>query len=214
MIWNNSKTSMVQFLVAVLLLAFGLTACGSGTTGDSGAVTPQGTIDLANLKVGVPEKVLEDAVLSFELDENPISRTGGKNQYLARAKDARGGKYLAQCKNGICFQLQALYIENPITKEEALVTVKSMLPERAPEQSKVDDSELVEGKVENPRLVTFYGDDFYSELVFADKSGEKVQSVSVYDLGKLKEMEKASEGDEGNKTKSDEGEDKVDTGAK
>ena len=67
---------MVQFLVAVLLLTFGLTACGSGTTGDSGAVTPQGTIDLANLKVSVPEKILSPAPVE-RLSTFPELKTQG-----------------------------------------------------------------------------------------------------------------------------------------
>ncbi len=208
MIWNNSKTSMVQFLVAVLLLTFGLTACGSGTTGDSGAVTPQGTIDLANLKVSVPEKVLEDAVLSFELDENPLSRAGGKTQYLSRTKDARGGSYLAQCRDGSCFGLQALYLENPITKEQAMETVKAMLPSRAPEQSKVDDSNM--SNTENPRLLIYYGDEFYAELHCTDSTGEKVKIVSVWDINKMKGVkeEPASDKEGAEKAESSKAEEK------
>ncbi|MEZ4537253.1 MAG: hypothetical protein R3D26_19980, partial [Cyanobacteriota/Melainabacteria group bacterium] len=73
MIWCNAKHNLIQGLMAILLISFCLVGCGSGTTGDSGAVTPQGTIDLDNLKVGVPENIIENAVLSFQLDENPIS---------------------------------------------------------------------------------------------------------------------------------------------
>lgn len=177
--------------MAILLISFCLVGCGSGTTGDSGAVTPQGTIDLENLKVGVPENIIEGAVLSFQLDENPISRVGGKNQYLSINKDKKGGTYIAQCKDGYCFQLQALYKDDPITKEQALETAKRMLPERTPEQSKVDDSEVAAGKVDNPREVIFYGDDFYTEIVYADKAATKVLNVNVNDVSKLKDSAKA-----------------------
>ncbi|MBI1269242.1 hypothetical protein GC174_02290 [bacterium] len=191
MIWCNAKHNLIQGLMAILLISFCLVGCGSGTTGDSGAVTPQGTIDLENLKVGVPENIIEGAVLSFQLDENPISRVGGKNQYLSINKDKQGGTYIAQCKDGYCFQLQALYKDAPVTKEQALETAKRMLPERTPEQSKVDDSEVTAGKVDNPREVIFYGDDFYTEIVYVDKTGSKVQMVNVYDISKLKESAKA-----------------------
>lgn len=212
MTWRNTKYNLVQYLAAVLLLSFCLSACGSGTTGDSGAVTPQGTIDLANLKVGVPEKVLEDSVLSFELDENPISRTGGKNQYLSRTLDSKGGKYLAQCKDGSCFQLQSLYLDSPITKAQAMETVKNMLPSIAPEQSKVEDPDL---SAENPREVVFYGNDYYAEIIYSDKTAEKVQSVSVNDMTKLRDQELKPEAKSDEKAADDKGadaaKDKTDT---
>ena len=191
MIWCNAKHNLIQGLMAILLISFCLVGCGSGTTGDSGAVTPQGTIDLDNLKVGVPENIIENAVLSFQLDENPISRVGGKNQYLSITKDKKGGTYIAQCKDGYCFELQALYQGEPISKEQALETVKHMLPERAPEQSKVDDSEVTAGKSDNPKEVTYYGDNFYSEIIYADKSGQKVQIVNVWDTSKSADSAKA-----------------------
>ncbi|MCB9472020.1 MAG: hypothetical protein H6677_27340 [Candidatus Obscuribacterales bacterium] len=195
MIWCNAKHNLIQGLMAILLISFCLVGCGSGTTGDSGAVTPQGTIDLDNLKVGVPENIIEGAVLSFQLDENPISRVGGKNQYLSITKDKSGGTYIAQCKDGYCYQLQALYTESPVSKEQALAAVKSMLPSSAPEQSKVDTSELDKGDSKYPKMSTSYGDSYLSELYFTDSTGEKVKLVNVWDLKKAGENSPFAKGD-------------------
>ncbi|MBZ0185275.1 MAG: hypothetical protein K8F91_03410, partial [Candidatus Obscuribacterales bacterium] len=182
--WN--KNSLAGALIS-LALSLGLTSCGGGgTTSESNAVTPQGTMELEKLKVGVPEKVIEDAVLTFELDENPMSRVGGKHQYISRTKDKKGGKYLVQCVNGNCFETQAYYTENPITKEQAIETMKTMLPTQAPEQSRVDDSQLKDGKAEQPVEKYYFGDAFYGELVYTDKSGELVKFVNVYDIAKNK----------------------------
>lgn len=180
----KTKRSLTQILTLVILGSFGLVGCGSGTTGDGGAVTPQGTINLEQLKVGVPQKVLEDAVLTFEVDENPISKAGGKTQFMSRTKDTKDGKYLAQCREGYCFQLQAYYMENPITKEQAVAVLKAMLPSSAPDQSRVDDDQLKDGKTEKPVEYYYFGDKYMGELIYADKSGESVTIVSVSDLDK------------------------------
>ncbi|MEZ4488144.1 MAG: hypothetical protein R3F51_11180 [Cyanobacteriota/Melainabacteria group bacterium] len=69
MIWCNAKHNLIQGLMAILLISFCLVGCGSGTTGDSGAVTPQGTIDLDNLKVGVPGEHYRECCSLLQLDE-------------------------------------------------------------------------------------------------------------------------------------------------
>lgn len=191
-------------LVAASVNGAVLTSCGSGTHGESGAVTPKGTINLDALKVGVPESVVQEAVLTFVKDEKPQSKDGGKTQYLSRSKDSRGGQYIAQCKDGSCFMLQSYYMEAPISKEEALKTVTNMLPESAPPQSKVDDSQLTEGKAKNPKEKIYYGEDFLAELVHKGGETEKVQIVNVYDLSKVKGQteetaEKADENKDGEK---------------
>lgn len=179
--WNRTKYLNLPLLMVVCALTFWLASCGSGTTGDSGAVTPKGQLDLNHLKVGVPEKILDDAVLAFQLDENPISRTGGKNQYLSITKDSKGGKFIAQCKKGYCYLLQAYYMEKPITKKQALATMKGMLPSSCPEQSKVDDSQMGS---DNPVVTYFFGDKYVGELILADKGSSMVKMVNVHDLEK------------------------------
>ena len=201
MIWNKTKYNIAQTIAVAVLMSCSLTACGSGTTGDSGAVTPQGTINLEKLKVGVPEKVLDDAVLTFELDENPISRMGGKKQYMSKTNDSKNGKFLAQCRDGNCFELQAYYMENPVTREQAMETVKGMLPSTAPEQSRVDDEQLKSGKTEKPVENIYFGEDYRAELVYNDKDASAVEMVNVYDLKKMgQEKPSTAKSEEAEKT--------------
>ena len=171
-------------LTLAVCVSVGLTACGESKWGQNGARTPQGTINLDGLKVGVPENVIKEAVLTFVLDDKPAAKAGGKSQYLSRSKDSNGGQYVAQCIGGSCYRLDALYDSAPIPKEKALETVKNMLPADAPPQSKVDDSEL--NKAGAPPVESiYYGTDYSVSLTFTDKDGQTVKSVSVTSIPKM-----------------------------
>lgn len=180
--YKTARTLATVALVSALGVA-GLTACGSGTTGDNGAVTPQGTIDLNGLKVGVPEAVLKQAVITFVLDDSVAAKAGGKHQYMSRPSDSKGGQYLAQCKDDYCYELQAYYQQKPISRDDAMDTVKHMLPPNAPAQSRVDDSDLKDGKGQNVERI-YFGDDYLAEIFYKEPAGNEATIVNVYDLTK------------------------------
>ena len=92
------------------------------------------------------ETIFKNAIFSFIADTNPQARANGKSQYLSRDLDSKGGKYIVQCVNGRCFMVQVYYGDKPISKSQALETLKSVLPPDAPPLTKVDSSQLKSGK--------------------------------------------------------------------
>ncbi|MBX9695087.1 MAG: hypothetical protein K2Z81_22065 [Cyanobacteria bacterium] len=183
MIFPRSAKWTGSLLTGAALVVVSLTGCAGA--GDKGAVTPKGTVSLDELKVGIPESLVQEAVLTFVKDDKPQAKAGGKSQYLSRTKDSRGGQYIAQCKDGNCYLMQAYYSEAPITKDQALETIKAMLPQVAPPQSKVDDSQVTQHK-DMPKERIFYGEDYVAEIVYNDKDATKVAIVNVFDVNKTK----------------------------
>ncbi|MBS1954436.1 MAG: hypothetical protein JST89_09620 [Cyanobacteria bacterium SZAS-4] len=165
-----------------LLSIVNLSSCsksGSNTTN----VTPQGTVQLDTIKVGMPEATFKDATITFVVDPKPAASNGGRTQYLSRTYDKKGGQYVAQCKGDKCFVLQTLYMTNPIPKEDALEILKTLLPADAPQQTKVDDSQMKSDKVKTPGEIYEFGDKYTGILNYTDKTGTKVNTVSAFDLG-------------------------------
>ncbi len=185
MIFARSAKWTGSLITGAALVVVSLTGCAGGSFGDKGSVTPKGTVSLDELKVGVPESLIQEAVLTFVKDDKPQAKAGGKSQYLSRSKDSRGGQYIAQCKEGNCYLMQAYYSEAPITKDQALETIKSMLPGTAPPQSKVDDSQVTQGK-DKPKERISYGEDYLAEIIYNDKGATKVDIVNVFDVNKTK----------------------------
>jgi len=184
-----------QLLLATISVCatINLVGCTSADVADkTNAVTKQGTIDVETMTVGIPEPSLQKAVFSFALDDTPIAHTGGKNQYMGRNRLKDGAVVLAQCKNGQCFQLQRLYRENPISKEDGEAGMKVMLPKDAPPQSKVDDSQLSDSKIKMPVVGYYFGDDYYGTITYNNPTEKKVFAVTVDKLAVLKESKEAS----------------------
>ncbi len=187
-----SKTKR-QLLLTILSLSatINLVGCGGADIADKGnAVTKQGTIDVETMTVGIPEASLQKAVFSFAMDDNPISHTGEKNQYMARNKTKDGATMLAQCKYGKCFRIERLYQAQPISKEDAIESMKKMLPADAPPQSKVDDTQMNDSKNKTPIEIYYFGDDYYGLLKYTSKADKLVGSLSVDKTSVLKEGEK------------------------
>ncbi len=171
-----------QLLLAAISVCatMNLVGCGSADVADkTNAVTKQGTIDVETMTVGIPEQSLQKAVFSFALDDTPIAHTGGKNQYMARNKLKDGAVVLAQCKNGKCFQLQRLYRETPISKEEGEAVMKSMMPKDAPAQSRVDDKQLSDSKIKMPVVEYYFGDEYLGAITYTNGTDNKVFAVTV-----------------------------------
>lgn len=191
---RTSRSMLFLALAAVCSLQMG---CGSGTAGDAVIGQKQGTVNVEGLKVGVPESIIKDAVLTFVLDEQPAAKAGGRNQYLSRTKDSKGGQYSAQCKDGECFRIEAIY-EVPITKEQALETVAKMLPTAAstPKLKPPGGVNNTDAAVERYDCGDVYG----AELILVEAKSDKVTKVAVSDKTKTKkslgDAKEAKEGDD------------------
>lgn len=168
----------------MLYIALALTCmlpqgCGGG---EGTGVQKQGTVNVETLKVGVPESIIKDAVLTFVLDEAPAAKAGGRNVYLSRTKDSRGGQFSAQCKDGNCFRLESIYVE-PITKEQALTTLKGMLPSAAGEPTlRANDAKNTDAGIEKYDC----GETFVGEFTLVEPKSDKVKQVAAIDKSKLK----------------------------
>ncbi|CAN5734168.1 hypothetical protein BH10CYA1_BH10CYA1_34050 [soil metagenome] len=174
------KKNALAASVAILSIA-SLSSCTKSTSNTTN-VTPQGTVQLDNIKVGMPEATFKDATITFVVDPKAAATVGGRTQYLSRTYDKKGGQYVAQCKDGKCFVLQTLYITTPIPKEDALEALKNLLPGDAPTQSKIDDSQIKADKVKTPGEIYEYGDKYTGILQYTDKTGAKVSTVSAFDV--------------------------------
>ena len=204
---TSFKKNALAASVAILSIV-SLSSCsksGSNTTN----VTPQGTVQLDSIKVGMPEDTFKNATITFVVDPKAAATSGGKTQYLSRTYDKKGGQYMSQCKDGKCFVLQTLYINTPIPKEDALEALKNLLPGDAPPQSKVDDSQLKSDKFKAPGEIYEYGDKYTGILQYTDKTGAKVSTVSAFDMAADKVREglnwkgeppKGAEGTKGGKS--------------
>jgi hypothetical protein len=194
---RTSRSILFLALAAVCSLQMG---CGSGSAGDPVVGTKQGTVNVEGLKVGVPESIIKDAVLTFVLDEQQAAKSGGRNQYLSRSKDSKGGQFSAKCKDGNCFRLEAIN-EPPITKEQALDTLKKMLPDAAGEPTlKAASAKNADESVEKYEC----GENYGGEFVLTEPKSDKVKLVAAIDKSKAKKK-----GEEGSEAKSDESTDKA-----
>jgi hypothetical protein len=163
-----------QALGLIVAAAIGLAGCSS-TPNRQVMVTPQGTVALDVLKVGMPEGIFKGAIMTFVPD--PKGTFGGKTQYLSRNKDANGGQYVAQCLNGMCEGLEVNLSGTPVTKEAALATLKQLLPADCPTASQIEldkspGTEYIE--------VYHFGPQYLGRLFYTDKSKAQVRYVSAW----------------------------------
>jgi len=171
---DRNLTGILLAHAAVLTLS--LTGCGSGNSGAPSA-TPQGTVPLDSVKVGMPETVFQDAILTFVPD--PKGSLGRKVQYLSRSFDAKGGQYVVQCRNGKCFGVQIYHVNNSPTRQVAFDSLKQLFPADLPAQSKVE--EMVDPS--NPTCpveVIYFGDNYKGELTYSDKNKKTVYIISAW----------------------------------
>lgn len=176
MFQGKLNSGLAIFTGAAILVALTLSACGKGNEGQQ---VYKGAMALENVRVGVPETVFKEAILTFVKDPNPAASAGGKTQYVGRQNSAKGGQYLAQCKKDRCYLVQVYYIQNPVSRVEAMDTLKQLLPNDAPEQSKVDDTAIKEKKLTEPNEVILFGDKYLGEFIYTDKDATKVKIVNA-----------------------------------
>lgn len=180
------KLNSNSLFCAWTIFALSLTGC-AGEPDEKAPPPPKGTVSLSAVKVGALEDQFKRAVITFVVDESKQASIGGSKRYNSRSKDNNGGSYMAQCYHGKCFQLHVLYA-TPVPKEQAFKAMKNMLPESAPPQSRVDDSEITEGKKDYPVESYHFGEDYKVDLTYADKSAQTVQQITGFDLNVQKEF--------------------------
>jgi hypothetical protein len=174
---NSSRKALFSASL-VLLCALGLGACGGSQGTTTPVATPQGTVELNQIKVGMPEATFRDAVITFVPD--PLGSTGGKTQYLSRTIDANGGQYIVQCKDGRCFQIQVT-LNPPAPKDKAAQIMKDLIPADAPAETKVEQSADKVGKAEYAVETHLLGTDYRGQLISPDK-GQTVSMVNTWYL--------------------------------
>ncbi len=175
-------TNELQKCFLIALTAATLTSC---TQGANNEVTPQGTIALDKITLGLPESTLKEAMVSFVRDPSAQASAGGKSQYLSREKTTAGGQYMVQCKDGTVFQISQVFAETPTSKEPAVIELRKLLPTGAPEQSRVEEKATTD--------VYYYGSDLIGELNFKDAKKTQVVNLTATNIQAMKDAEKATE---------------------
>lgn len=168
-----------------LLIVFAAASMTGCTQGDNNEVTPQGTITLEKITLGIPESTLKEAMVTFVRDPSAQASAGGKSQYLSRTKTTAGGQYMVQCRDNSVFQISEVFAETPATKEPAIIELRKLLPTGAPEQSRVEEKATSD--------VYYYGNDYTGELNFKDTTKAQIVNLTVTNIQTLRDAEKASE---------------------
>jgi len=168
---NSGKSASGLLLASAIIFALGTTSCGSGNSGAPQA-TPQGTLSLDTVKLGMPDSVFQDAILTFVPD--PKGSVGGKIQFLSRGNDANGGQYVAECKDGACYSINIHYAGQPVSRSIAFDTMKKRYPVEVPADLKGTN------KPKDNHEFFKISDEFEGALNFVDKKKEQVDWVSVW----------------------------------
>jgi len=152
-----------------------MTACSTtGTSGTPQAAVNKGTVPLEAVKVGTPETVFKEALITFIPDS--LGTNNDKTQYLSRFTDADGGQYVVQTKNDISFEVAIVHRDKTLTKEQALSRVARLLPSNVKDQpvlAKTDKTGLA------PVETYTIGKDYKGSLTYKDKGATEVSMVTV-----------------------------------
>ncbi len=173
---SSNKASKRSVYIHTLCAASLLTILSGCTTTDTATQSYKGVINLDGVRLGLPEESAKGAILTFVADPSVY---GGGTQYLSRIYDKDNGQYCLGYTNGNPHGVRVVYSQAPIPREAAMARLKMILPTNAPQETRVDDSEVKVGKKNNPVEYHYYGDKLRAELIFADKSGTLVKVVGV-----------------------------------
>lgn len=136
----------------------------------------RGVISLDAVRFGFTEDTAKSANLTFVADPKVVAPF---SQYLSRPYDNQGGQYMIDYYDHKPISLHVIYADKPISKEDALIKLKALLPQNVPAERKVKEFE-VWGKNKDRGESRIYGEDFKALLIFADKEATKVKMISVY----------------------------------
>lgn len=192
---NFSSHKGVRHIFQLLCAASVVTLMAGCTGTESGTATQgyKGVINLEGIRLGLPEESAKDAILTFVAD--PSVNQDGNTQYLSRVYDKRGGQYCLGYSKGQPVQLRVVYAQAPISKEEALVKLKAIVPAGAPEETRIDDAEVKAGKKVGPVEYRYFGDRLKAEIIYSDKTATQVKLVSVRNIIKPVDKQAAADAD-------------------
>lgn len=156
-----------------LLSTITLSACSSGgTNGTPQAAVNKGTVPLEAIKVGCPESVFKEALITFIPDQTGTTKE--KNQYLSRFTDPSGGQYVVQAKDDISFEVAIVHRDKTLTKEQAMATIKRLLPTNVTAEPVLVKAAKATG-VETYKVGTGY----QAVITYKDKTMQDVSMVTV-----------------------------------
>jgi hypothetical protein len=164
-----------RLLVGMALLStVALSACTStGTNGTPQAAVNKGTVPLEAIKVGCPESVFKEAIITFIPDQ--AGTTKDKNQYLSRFTDPNGGQYVIQAKDDLSYEVSIVHRDKTLTKDDAMATIKRLVPSNITEEPKLETA----AKPANPVETYKIGDGYQGQLTYKDKTLKEVSMVTV-----------------------------------
>jgi hypothetical protein len=165
----KAKTAVVVGLVAFASIS--LSACTS--SGVQQAQVNHGTVRLDAIRVGTPEEVFKEAIMTFIPD--PVGSQYGKNQYLSRLPDANGGQYVVQAKDDVCFEVSVVHAKQLAPKTLAMETLHRLLPGNIKDEPVIKSVPAKEGAIET---YTF-GKNYVGQVVYADKGATEARVISV-----------------------------------
>ncbi|MBX9951087.1 MAG: hypothetical protein K2Y39_18090 [Candidatus Obscuribacterales bacterium] len=196
--FSSIKTSFQIICIAAVISSMYGCASKDQNVATSGY---KGVISLDGIKLGVPEEAVKSASLTFVADTN--ANQPGMTQYLSRAYDKDNGQYCITFVDGQPRQLRVVYNMEPAPKENALARLKMILPASAPEETKVDDSEVLAGKKDSPVEYHYYGDGLKAEVIYANKAARTVKLVGIHNVVKNKKDAAASKTEGGEEKKAE-----------
>ena len=188
----SSHTASRRIHFQILCAASVVTLVAGCSTKDSSTATQgyKGVINIEGVRLGLPEESAKGAILTFVVD--PSVNQNGNVQFLSRVYDKNNGQYCLGYINGQPKQLRVVYAQTPISKEDALLKLKQIVPTGAPEETKVDDSQVKAGKKPSPCEFHYFGDGLKAEIIYTDKSAKTVKLVSISNITKAPKKEAAA----------------------
>lgn len=166
----KGKTGAVVGLV--ILSSLSLSACTSSSSSVPQAQVHRGTVNLDAVRVGTPETVFKEAIMTFIPDANGTME--GKTQYLSRMPNSNGGQYVIQAKNDVCYEVDVIHT-TPVSKEIALKTMKGLLPSNVTDEAVI----TIDNKTATPIETYQYGTGYVGHVFYKDKTGTAVSTVSI-----------------------------------
>jgi hypothetical protein len=155
-----------------MLSSVALSACTS-TGGTPQAAVNKGTVSLEAIRVGTPESVFKEAIITFIPDPN--GTTDQKNQYTSRFTDEAGGQYVVQAKDDISYEIGIVHREKTLTKEDALARLKRLLPMNVKDEPVV----VTPATAKNPSETYKIGDAYSGTIIYKDGNAKEATLVQV-----------------------------------
>lgn len=123
----------------------------------------------------MPEESIKKSIFTFAPD--PSGRIGDQVQYLSRGDDAYGGQFVIHCRASQVYQVQVYHLTKPVSKDIALLTLKTLLPAEA----FPDNRALGPGKFnsESASESWNFGANFSGELVYTGNNQSEVKIINA-----------------------------------